>query len=98
MNMDNSYSPDLITLLDENGREHDFEILDIIEQDSRRFYALMPVFQNGVDMLNDSGQYTILEAFDTDSGEELAELEDDELRRSLSRLFEDRFDSMFYND
>ncbi len=95
--MNDSISPDLITLTDESGREHNFEILDIIEQDDRRFYALMPVYENGADMLLDSGQYTILEAFDSDSGEELAEVEDDDLRRRLSRLFEDRFDSMFYD-
>ncbi|MBQ5397881.1 MAG: DUF1292 domain-containing protein [Ruminococcus sp.] len=96
--MNNSFSPDLITLLDEDGREHDFEILDIIERDSRRFYALMPIFEKGGDMLNSDGQYTILEALDTDTDEELCEVEDEELRLSLSRLFEERFDSMFYND
>lgn len=96
--MDNNYSPDLITLTDEFGQEHNFEILDIIEQNERRFFALMPVYDRGEDLLNDSGQYTILESVDTDTDEELQEIEDDELRRELSRLFEDRFDSMFYED
>lgn len=94
--MDNSYSPDLITLIDENGIEHNFEILDQIEENDNRYFALMPVYENGEDMLSDSGEYTILEAVDVDGEEQLAEVEDNELRRRLSNVFEERFNDMFY--
>ena len=95
--MNDSFSPDLITLLDENGVEHNFEILDQIEENNTTYYALMPVYENGADMLADSGEYTILEAVEENDEEQLAEIEDDELRRRLSRIFEDRFNDMFYN-
>lgn len=94
--MDNSYSPDLITLIDENGIEHNFEILDQIEENDNRYFALMPVYESGEDMLSDSGEYTILEAVDVDGEEQLAEVEDDKLRRRLSNVFEERFNDMFY--
>ena len=94
--MGNDYSPDLITLIDENGGEHSFEILDSLEENERIFYALMPVFEDKTDMLYDSGEYTILEAVESDGEEELAELEDEELRKRLSDLFEERFNDMFY--
>lgn len=94
--MDNSYSPDLITLIDENGIEHNFEILDQIEENDNRYFALMPVYESGEDMLSDSGEYTILEAIDVDGEEQLAEVEDNELRRRLSNVFEERFNDMFY--
>lgn len=94
--MDNSYSPDLITLIDENGIEHNFEILDQIEENDNRYFALMPVYESGEDMLSDSGEYTILEAVDVDGEEQLAEVEDNELRRRLSSVFEERFNDMFY--
>jgi uncharacterized protein YrzB (UPF0473 family) len=94
--MDNSYSPDLITLIDENGIEHNFEILDQIEENDNRYFALMPVYESGEDMLSDSGEYTILEAVDVDGEEQLAEVEDNELRRRLSNIFEERFNDMFY--
>lgn len=94
--MDNSYSPDLITLIDENGIEHNFEILDQIEENDNRYFALMPVYESGEDMLLDSGEYTILEAVDVDGEEQLAEVEDNELRRRLSNVFEERFNDMFY--
>ena len=51
--MGNDYSPDLITLIDENGGEHSFEILDSLEENERIFYALMPVFEDKTDMLYD---------------------------------------------
>lgn len=94
--MDNSYSPDLITLIDENGIEHNFEILDQIEENDNRYFALMPVYESGEDMLSDSGEYTILEAVDVDGEEQLAEVEDNEIRRRLSNVFEERFNDMFY--
>lgn len=94
--MDDSFSPDLITLLDENGIEHDFEILDQIEENETLYYALMPVYENGEDMLSSSGEYTILEAVEIDGEEQLAEVENDELRRRLSDIFEERFNDMFY--
>lgn len=95
--MDNSFSPDLITLVDENGIEHNFEILDQIEENDNRYFALMPVFDNSADMLSSSGEYTILEAIDVNGEEQLAEIEDDALRRRLSNEFEERFNDMFYN-
>ena len=94
--MDNSFSPDLITLLDENGVEHNFEILDQIEKNDNRYFALMPVYENSLDMLSSNGEYTILEAIEVNGEEQLAEVEDEELRRRLSNIFEERFNDMFY--
>ena len=96
--MENNYSPDLITLLDEDGRELTLEILDIYEENDRVFYALMPVYDNKEDLLYDSGEYTILEVVDEDGEEQLAEVDDAELKLRLSKIFEDRFNDMFYED
>ena len=96
--MNNEYSPDLITLLDEDNREHNFEILDKIELEGTEYYALSPVFDNKEDLLYDSGEYVILEVIDEDGDIQLAEVEDYELRARLSEIFEDRFNDAFYND
>lgn len=95
--MDNSFSPDLITLIDESGIEHNFEILDQIEKNDKRYFALMPVYENKADLLSSSFEYTILEAIDENGEEQLAEVDDYELKRELSRIFEDRFNDMFYD-
>ena len=41
--MDQDFSADLISLLDEDGKEWKFEILDEIDNDDGVFYALLPV-------------------------------------------------------
>lgn len=96
--MDNEFAPDLMTLIDEDGGEHSFEILDVIEENDNTYYALMPVYENSEDMLKDSGEYYILETVTQDGEEQLAEVIDEALRNRLSEIFEERFNNMFYDD
>lgn len=96
--MINDFSADLITLVDEDGIEHNFEIMDVIEENGTEYYALSPAFDNGADLLDDSGEYYILEVVEEDGEEQLAEVVDEELRRHLSRIFEQRFEESFYED
>lgn len=94
--MDNEFTPDLITLIDEEGNEHSFEILDKIIEDDKEYLALYPVFDSAEDSVNDSGEYYIMEVILSDDGEEeLAELDDEDLLDRLAQQFEERFASMF---
>ena len=74
--MDKEFTPDLITLVDEEGNEHNFEILDKIENDNGEFYALYPVFDDAEDSVNDSGEYYIMEVVQGEDGEEDEAAED----------------------
>ena len=93
--MSNEYSPDLITLVDEDNIEHNFEILDTIEYEGKEYYALYPVFDDPEDMVADSGEYYIMEALNEDDELELAEVEDDDLIDKLSVIFESHFEENF---
>ncbi len=93
--MSNDYSPDLITLVDEDNVEHNFEILDTVEYEGKEYYALYPVFDNADEMVADSGEYYIMEAVDSEDGWELSEVDDDDLIDKLSVIFEDRFADKF---
>ena len=93
--MDNEYKPDLITLIDEENVEHNFEILDTIENEKGVFYALYPIFDDENGLLNDSGEYYIMEVIDEDGEQTLAEVDDDKLLDELSAIFEKRFDELF---
>ncbi|MGN1051265.1 MAG: DUF1292 domain-containing protein [Acutalibacteraceae bacterium] len=94
--MDNEYKPDLITLLDDDGNEHNFEILDNIEFDDRIFYALMPKFDNASFSLLSRGEYHIMEVKESDGEEFLEEVTDDSLNRELSEIFEKRYEELYY--
>lgn len=93
--MDNEYKPDLITLVDEDNVEHNFEILDTIENEKGVFYALYPIFDSAEESVEDSGEYYIMEVIEEDGEEQLAEVEDDALLDELSAIFEQHFEEMF---
>ena len=93
--MDNDYKPDLITLIDEDNVEHNFEILDIIENEKGVFYALYPIFDSAEETVEDSGEYYIMEVIEEDGEEQLAEVEDNALLDELSAVFETHFDELF---
>lgn len=96
--MSNEFAADLITLIDEEGVEHEFEILDVIENDDGCYYALLPAYENPEDSLEDDGTYYIFEAIDVDGEQQLAEVEDDELLDQLAEIFESRFEELYEYD
>lgn len=96
--MANEYTPDLITLISEEGKEIEFEILDIIENESGKFFVLYPYYENPDDAVNDPGEYYIFEVQEVDGEEELAEIEDDELLDKLAEEFEKRYNESFFDD
>ena len=95
--MDNAYKPDLITLIDDDNVEHNFEILDTIENEKGVFYALYPIFDSADEKLEDSGEYYIMEVIDENGEEQLAEVEDEALLNELSVQFEKHFEELFDN-
>ena len=76
--MSDEYSADLITLIDGDGEEHEFEILDEIGKRGRRFYALLPTFNSPEESL-EADTYYIFEVIEEDGEEQLAEVEDEDL-------------------
>lgn len=93
--MDNAYKPDLITLIDEDNVEHNFEILDTIENEKGVFYALYPIYDSADETVSDSGEYYIMEVIEEDGEEQLAEVDDDDLLDELSAEFEKHFEELF---
>ena len=91
--MNNEFNADLITLISDDGQEIEFEILDILEIDEGKFYVLYPFYENPADAVNDPGEYYIMEVFEKDGEEELAEIEDDEKLDRNAAIFEENYNS-----
>lgn len=85
---------DLLTLIDDEGNEHEFEILDAIETEEGCFYALLPTFAEPDNAL-DAETYYIFEVIEENGEEQLAEVEDEALLDKLAEIFEARFDELF---
>lgn len=96
--MDNGFEADLITLIDDEGQEHEFEIIDELETDDGHFMALVPTHQDPEDISSDAETYYIFEVIEEDGEEQLQELEDDALLDKLADIFETRFNEAYYDD
>ena len=95
--MDNEFTADLITLVDDEGTEHEFEILDIIDNEDGCFYALLPNFESPDESLDFSGTYFVFQEIEENGEKLLTEIEDDALLDRLANIFESRFEK-FYED
>ena len=91
--MKDEFAPDLLTLTDEDGKELEFEILDIIETEDGRFYALLPTFETEDD--EDDGGYYILKEEEIDGEMQLSEVDDEELLDSLAEIFDAHFEEFY---
>lgn len=93
--MNDEYSADLLTLVDEEGEEHEFEILDVIDNEDGCFYALLPTFETPQEKVDAEGTYYIFEAIEENGEQQLAEIEDEALLDKLAALFESRFEELY---
>lgn len=96
--MHNGYEADLLTLIDDEGQEHEFEIIDELETDDGHFMALVPTQQDPEEISSDAETYYIFEVIEEDGEEQLQEVEDDELLDKLADLFESRFNDAYYEE
>ena len=86
---------DLVSLVDDDGNEYEFEVLDEIDYKDGHYYALMPLFDLPDQDIESGSTYMIFEAVDSENGEpQLAEIEDEGLLDEIAKIFESNFDSL----
>jgi uncharacterized protein YrzB (UPF0473 family) len=94
--MDNEYNPDIVSVVDEEGKEHVFEELDRIETDNGRYVALLPMYDDPQEMLDDSGELIILKVEEDDDGDTyLCPIEDEEEFNEVGQALEERLSDLF---
>ncbi|HBL41627.1 MAG TPA: DUF1292 domain-containing protein [Ruminococcaceae bacterium] len=93
--MSKEYNPDIVSVVDENGKEHIFEELDRIETDNGRYVALLPTYDDAAEQLQDDGDIIILKVTEENGETYLSQIEDDAEFDEVGRLFEDRLMDLF---
>ncbi len=89
MNDDFSFDADLISLLDDEGNEYEFEILDEIDYKNGHYYVLMPLFDLPEEEIVSESTYVILESVEDENGEpQLAEVDDPDLVDELDAIYQ----------
>ena len=98
-NFEKEFGNDLVSVVDENGVEHTFEELDRIETDEGRFIALLPVYTEAEEILDDDGELIKRSVVEDEDGEIYLEpIEDDKLFNKIGELFEERLADYFEFD
>ena len=88
------YGPDILTLVDEDGTEHEFEVVDSLVTDDNEYFALIPT-ETAENIDSDDGQLVILKVVEEDGEEFLDEIEDDEEFEEISGIFMDRLEEYY---
>ncbi|MGI6403424.1 MAG: DUF1292 domain-containing protein [Oscillospiraceae bacterium] len=92
---DMDLGPDLLTLVDEDGKEHEFELVDTAEFEGVNYAALVPVFESGQELLDDSGELILLKVVEEDGEEFLEPIEDDDEFDRVGAFFMERLKDTF---
>ena len=93
--MSKEYDPDIVSVVDEAGKEHMFEELDRIETDKGRYVALLPIYDDAAEQLQDDGDIIILQVTEENGETYLSQIEDDDEFNEVGQLFEERLMDLF---
>lgn len=85
--MSAEFTPDLISLTDEDGKEYELEILAELEYEGSRYLALVPAGTD--DDSEEDLEISILKAEDVDGEEMLVIVEDDDELEAVYNAFMD---------
>ncbi len=94
-NQTEDFGNDFITLVDENGIEREFEIVDSLVTENNEYFALIPT-ETAENVASDDGELFILKVVEDENGEEFLEpIEDDDEYEEISEIFIDRLEEYY---
>ena len=86
-------APELYTLVDEEGNEKLFELIDVLEEDEKVYFALIPHIENPEELLDGEVELVVLSVVAGEDGTDILEpIESDEEYERIAQLFLDRLD------
>lgn len=92
---ENEFSPDIMTLLDDEGKEHTFEILDAIETDDGRYLAMIPYFEDPGEALEDEDELMVMKVYSNKDGEYLEAIDNEKEFNTITSIFTERLEDEF---
>ena len=89
------YSPDLITLTDEDGKEFSFEVIDAADYHDERYLAVVPYAEDSTEQLEEDANLIIMRVGEEDGEEYLDVVDDDEELYEVSDMFARRLEELY---
>lgn len=96
--MSEEFNPDIVSVVDEDGVEHIFQELDRIETDKARYVALLPVYDEAEEIVDEDGELIILKVIEEKGETYLEPIEDDDEFNEIGKIFEERLSELFEFD
>lgn len=89
------YTPEIFTLTDEDGNEHEFELMDVMEVDGNVYYALVPYTEDLEAAIEEDTELVVLKCGKEDDGTDfLSTIDDDDEYDRIGQMFIDRISEM----
>ena len=92
---DLDYTPDLITLEDEAGVEHECEVIDAADYNGEHYLAVVPFVADPEKMLEEDAQVVIMRTVEENGEEFLDIVDDDEELAAVSEVFAARLEELY---
>lgn len=89
------YTPDIVSIIDEEGKEHVFEELDRIETDKGRYVALLPLPENPEKITEEDNELILLKVQEEKGETYLCPIEDEAEFEEVGTAFEERLAELF---
>ena len=92
--MADEYTPEIFTLTDEDGKEQEFELMDVMEENGTVYYALVPYFEDPESMIEEDTELVVLKAGEENGEEFLTTIDTDEEYERIGNIFMQRISEM----
>jgi uncharacterized protein YrzB (UPF0473 family) len=92
------FAPDIITLIDDEGVEQEFEIVDSMEFEDEYYYALVPFYKDGEELLEGDGELVVLKSVEENGEEILATIDDDDEYDKVGAIFLERLADLYEDE
>lgn len=91
----NEYGVDIISLSDEEGNEYNFEILDRLETEDGDYVALLPIYDDPKQTLDDNGELVIMKVGEENGEEYYENIDDDDEYDTVADAFIARLQDLY---
>lgn len=99
LNDEETYEPDLYTLVDEDGKEQQFEFIDQYEENGVVYYALVPYIEDPDQMLEADAELVVLRLEKDENGEDImSTIDSEEEYNRIGNIFMERYMEDFDGD
>ena len=89
------YEPDILTLEDEDGVQHTFEVMDAADVDDVHYLAVVPFNENAAESLDEDAEMLIMRMGENDGEEYLDVVDDEEELLRVGEVFIKRLSEVF---